>query len=173
MKIDHLKKYVLSLLFSIFILFSFLFDYTNGKEIYMNFYDFFKTMIKFVPTVFILIGLFEVWVDDKVIRKHLGNNSGIISYIWVILLSGTTIGGLYTAFPVAAALYNKGASLRVIFTYVGAAAVCRIPMTLFEATYVGLKFTLIRILTSMPFIILSSILLEKYIKKQKNELSNI
>lgn len=165
---NNLKRYALILLFLIFIVISFIGNYKAGQEIYFNFFDFLKTMIKFIPAVFILIGLFEVWVDREIIEKHLGENSGLTSYLWAILLSGTTVGGLYVAFPIATALYNKGASLRIIFTYVGAAAVCRIPMTLFEATFVGLKFTLIRLLISVPLIILSSIFLEKYLKS-KNE----
>ena len=127
-------------------------------------------MVQFVPAVFILIGLFDVWVKKETIEKHLGENSSFLSYIWAIILASTTIGGLYVAFPVAAALYKKGATPRVIFTYVGAAAICRIPMTLFEASYVGIKFTVIRWGVSIPLIILSSILLEKILSEKDLEM---
>ena len=42
-------------------------------------------------------------------------------HYWVVFLAGTTVGGLYVAFPLAAVLYHKGARLTVIFTNVGAA----------------------------------------------------
>ncbi|OCL26888.1 hypothetical protein U472_05200 [Orenia metallireducens] len=164
MNLNNLKKYGLFMLFIVFVLLSFIFNYNVGEGIYDNFLQFTLTMVKFLPAVFILIGLFDTWVDREVIERHLGNQSNHLAFIWAILLSGTTVGGLYVAFPVAHSLLKKGASLRIIFTYIGAAAICRIPMTLFEASYVGIKFTLIRLLTSIPLIIISSILLEKYLK---------
>ncbi|MBM7623176.1 permease [Sporohalobacter salinus] len=165
-----LKRYLLAIIFLIFICGSFLFGYAPGKDIYFNFYDFLRTMLKFLPAVFILIGLFDVWVDKEIIENHLGQDSSVSAYFLVILLAGTTVGGLYIAFPIAYALREKGARLRIIFTYIGAAAICRIPMTLFEASFVGIKFTIIRLLTSIPLVILTSILLEKYLNRRDYEL---
>ncbi|MGM0500887.1 MAG: permease [Bacillota bacterium] len=169
---EQLKRYSLAILFFIVIGVSFIFNYTPGQDIFFKFSDFLMTMLKFLPAVFILIGLFETWVDREVIEGHLGDESNLLAYGWAILLAGTTVGGLYVAFPVAYAIYKKGASLRVIFTYVGAAAVARIPMTLFEASFVGIKFTIIRLLTTIPLIIVSSILLEKYLKGQGFEMQS-
>lgn len=172
MKTKGLKRYSLAMLFFAFVGISFIVDYTPGQDIFVKFLDFFMTMLKFLPAVFILIGLFETWVEREVIEEHLGAESNLLAYGWAILLAGTTVGGLYVAFPVAYAIYKKGASLRVVFTYVGAAAVARIPMTLFEASFVGLKFTSIRLLTTLPLIIISSILLEKYLTGQGFEMES-
>lgn len=162
----HLKDYWLFIIFSILMIIGFIFDLSIAQGIFDNFYSFFLTMVKFVPAVFLLIGLFEVWVDKETIEKHLGKNSGFLSYIWVIILASTTVGGLYVAFPVAVALYKKGASPRIIFSYIGTAAICRIPMTLFEASYVGVSFTAIRWGISIPLVIISSILMEKLLKEK-------
>lgn len=167
----HLKDYWLFILFVVFTAVGFLLDLNIARGIFANFYSFFLTMVKFVPAVFILIGLFEVWIDKKTIEKHLGTDSGFLSYLWVIILASTTVGGLYVAFPVAAALYKKGASPRIIFSYIGTAAICRIPMTLFEASYVGVSFTAIRWGVSIPLVVVSSILMEKMIKDK--DLANI
>lgn len=163
----HLKDYLFAIIFAVFVIFSFLFDFTAGKGIFDNFYSFFLTMIKFIPAVFILIGLFDVWVDKKLIEKHLGEDANFMSYIWALVFASTTVGGLYVAFPVSTALYKKGASPRIIFTYLGAAAICRIPMTLFEASYVGIKFTVLRWTISIPLVIISSILLEKMLSEKE------
>ncbi|PUU87255.1 MAG: hypothetical protein CI947_2277 [Halanaerobium sp.] len=157
----HLKDYWLFIIFVIFTAVGFILDLNTAQGIFDNFYSFFLTMIKFVPAVFLLIGLFEVWVDKETIEKHLGEESGFLAYLWAIILASTTVGGLYVAFPVAAALYKKGASPRIIFSYIGTAAICRIPMTLFEASYVGVSFTAIRWAISIPLVIISSILMEK------------
>jgi len=149
-----------------FLIISFLFEFNPGKEIGYNFISFLLYMFKILPCAFILIGLFEVWVKREIIEKHLGEESGIKGYIWAILLAGTIAGGLLVAFPIAYSMYNKGAKLSVIFTYMGATAICRVPMTMFEASFMGIKFTVIRLLVSLPLVIITSILLGNYLSKR-------
>jgi uncharacterized membrane protein YraQ (UPF0718 family) len=163
---NFFKDYWLFIIFSILITIGFILDLSIAHGVFDNFYSFFLTMLKFVPAVFVLIGLFEVWIDKELIEKHLGENSGFLAYFWVIILASTTVGGLYVAFPVASALYKKGASPRIIFSYIGTAAICRIPMTLFETSYVGASFTAIRWIVSIPLVIISSILMEKLISEK-------
>ena len=159
-KIISLSAYLL------FIAVSLITGFNPGKQIGLNFVDFSVEMLKILPFAFILIGLFEVWVKRETVERHLGEKSGIKGYIWAILLAGTTVGGLYVAFPVAYSLYSKGAKLSVIFTYVSASAICRVPMTIFEASFLGIKFTAIRFLVSIPLVIITSILLGNYLTKR-------
>ncbi len=84
-----------------------------------------------------------------------------MGYVWAIILASTTIGGIFVSLPVAQTLHKKGACLRIIFTYITASTITRIPMSIFEASFLGVKFTLIRLLVSLPLVILSSILMEK------------
>ncbi|MFH1638840.1 MAG: permease [Chloroflexota bacterium] len=151
--------------YAVFLLISWLTDFRPGKEISLNFASFALTMLSILPFAFVLIGLFEVWVRRETVERHFGVSSGLKGYLWAILLAGTTVGGLYVAFPVAWTLYNKGARLGVILTLVSAAAVCRIPMALFEASFLGFKFTAIRFLVSLPLILLSSSLMGSYLEK--------
>jgi len=152
------------LLFFLFILFSVLVNFSAGKEMGLKSFYFGKNLFIMLPPAFVLIGLFQVWVKRETIEKHLGTGSGLRGHFFVILLAGSTVGGLYVAFPVAAALYGKGAKLSVIFSYLGAAAIVRIPMTIFEASFLGLKFTLIRFLISIPLVIVSAEILGKYLE---------
>jgi uncharacterized membrane protein YraQ (UPF0718 family) len=161
------KKYGLMIGFIIFLVIAKPMDLKAGTEIFSNFKSFSFTMLKFIPLVFILIGIFEVWIDQETIEKHLGEDSKAIAYLWAIILAGTTVGGLYVALPVSKSLYDKGAKLSIVFTYLGAAAVARIPMTLFEMSFLGIAFTLIRLFISIPLIIFSSIFIEK-IQKNRN-----
>ena len=158
-------------LYVVFIIISWALGYVPGEEISRNLAVFAVDMLKLLPCAFILIGLFEVWIKRETVERHLGERSGARGYAWAILLAGTTIGGLYVAFPIAYSLYIKGAKLSVIFTYVGAAAICRIPMSIFEASFLGIKFTAIRFLVSIPLVIISSILLGKYLAKRKYRIS--
>lgn len=151
--------------YTIFILVSIILKFEPGRQIINNFIIFSKEMIMILPCTFILIGLFEVWVKRETIEKHLGDKSGLMSYIWVILLAGTALGGLIVALPIAYTLYHKGARFSVIFTYIGSAAISRIPMTIFEASFLGIEFSIIRLLVSLPLVIVTSIILEKYLIK--------
>ncbi len=166
MKRGGIFRVVIILLFIVFVAVSWIADFAPGKEISGNLASFGLEMLKILPCVFILIGLFEVWVRTETVEKHLGEGSGVKGYLWGVLLAGTTIGGLYIAFPIAYSLYSKGAKLGVIFTYIGASALCRIPMAIFEASFLGIKFTLIRLLVSLPLVIVTSMLLGNYLAKR-------
>ena len=152
------------------ILISYLFNFEIGISIGDNFMIFARDMIKILPPAFILIGLFDVWVDRKTIEKNFGKSSGLKKYIYSILLAATTVGGTFVAFPVANSLYHKGAQYSSIFTYITAASLVMIPMSIMEASILGLKFTIIRIGVSLPLVVLSSILLEKYFENREYSL---
>jgi uncharacterized membrane protein YraQ (UPF0718 family) len=159
-------RLLIPLAFAVFLLIS----HTSGIEFGMRagaeLASFGGEMIRIVPFAFILIGLFEVWVPKHVVERHLGEQAGLRAHLWGVLLAGTTVGGLYVAFPVAAALQRKGARLSFLFTYIGASGVCRIPMTLFEASFLGIEFTLIRYAVAVPLIVLSSELLGQYLERR-------
>ncbi len=158
--------------YALFIGLSWIFGFDPGKEIGDNFASFSLNMLKVLPCAFILIGLFETWAKKETVEKHLGEGCGIRGYVWGILLASTTVGGLYVAFPVAYSLFKKGAKLGVIFTYVSASGICRIPMTLFEASFLGWEFTIIRLAVSIPLVILSSMLLGNYLEKHNYAISD-
>lgn len=162
------KNVMMSVLISLLLLFIavlYKFSPETGMAIANAFIKNILTMLKILPLIFILIALFEVWVEKEKVEKHLGEKGGIRSFIWVLILGGTTVGPMIVALPVAASLFRKGARLSVIFTYLGAAAVCRIPMAIFESSYLGIKFTLIRYCVALPLIIISSVLMGRILNK--------
>jgi len=150
----------------VFITVSWIAAYSPGQEISCNLGSFALDLLKVLPGAFILIGLFEVWVERETAERHLSKEPGVRGYIWAVLLSGTTVGGLYIALPVAYSLFRKGAKLSVIFTFIGAVAICRVPMSIFEASFLGVKFTAIRLLVSLPLVITTLILLGNYLTKR-------
>ena len=171
MKRKDIVRLSIIILFFLFLILSVSVNYTSGKEIAKNFLSFSVSMLRVLPCAFILIGLFEVWVDRKIIEKHFGHKSGLRGYFWAIILAATTVGGLYVAFPVAHALHGKGAKLSVIFTYVGASAVCRIPMTVFEASFMGFTYSFIRLMVSIPLLIVTSMALGTYLEHRGYRIS--
>jgi uncharacterized membrane protein YraQ (UPF0718 family) len=126
-----------------------------------NLWRYLKTLLLLLPPVFIMIGLFEVWVPKTTIEKHFGVSHGWSAWFWLMLLSATIVGGLYVSLPLGYTLYKKGTHLRLVYGFLGFSTICRIPMTFFEASFLGLKFTLIRYLIAIPLVIITSWLLEK------------
>jgi uncharacterized membrane protein YraQ (UPF0718 family) len=156
----NLNKVVI-ILYIVFIVFSLLLKFEPGLNIFNNFIDFSIEMVKILPSAFILIGLIEVWIKRETIEKYFGQSSGLLGHFWAIVLSATTVGGAYVAFPLGHTLFRKGARLSIVLTYIGSAALTRVPMTIFEASFLGIKFTITRLLVSIPLLVISSIILEK------------
>jgi uncharacterized membrane protein YraQ (UPF0718 family) len=80
---------------------------------------------------------------------------------------------LYAAFPVAYILWEKGTSSTNIFIYLSSASIAKIPMVVFEIGFLGLKFSLMRILISIPVFIAISFLMGKYFDKNKCKVNNV
>ncbi len=165
----QLKKYIAPLAFLSLIALSWLFDFAIGKEIGYNFWLFFKEMILFLPLMFILIGLFDVWVPREKIEKHIGSESGWKGTGLVILLAMLQAGPLYGAFPFAYLLWKKGSNIRNIFIYLGAYSTIKIPMITFEIGFLGFKFSLLRTLISLPVFISLGYIMEWYLKDKNFE----
>jgi uncharacterized membrane protein YraQ (UPF0718 family) len=103
----QLKKYIFPLVFFALIGISYLFDFETGKHIGMNFWMFCKEMLLFLPLMFVLIGLFDVWVPREKIEKHIGEESGLKGTTLVVILAMLQAGPLYGAFPFAYLLWKK------------------------------------------------------------------
>lgn len=166
------KPYIWSILFFLFVVISFALDFSAGEQIGINFWSFFSEMILFLPLMFILIGLFDMWVPREKIEKHIGEESGWKGTAMVILLAMLQAGPLYGAFPVAYLLWKKGCSVRNVFIYLGAYSSIKIPMLTFEIGFLGLKFSLLRAFITLPVFILIGYLMERYLKGKPFEIKN-
>lgn len=95
-------------IYMIFIILSFITNYEPGEIIFDNFYLFIVDMFKLFPPAFILVGLFMVWVDRKVVeKKYFGESSGFKGHISAILLACTTLYPFIVVLPMASGLYKK------------------------------------------------------------------
>ncbi len=172
-KKDNKLNYIIFAIFIAFLGISYIMNFSLGERMGENFMIFAKDMAKILPPAFVLIGLFDVWVSRETIEKNFGKASGFKKYIYSILLAATTVGGTFVAFPVANALYHKGANYSSIFTYVTAASIVMIPMSIMEASILGLKFTLIRLGVSLPLVIISAIILGNHFTNINYELPKV
>jgi uncharacterized membrane protein YraQ (UPF0718 family) len=170
---QRIRTYIWLLVFAVFIAASFIFQFQPGKTITTNFTNSLIEMITFIPFLFVIVGLFDVWVPKEKIQKHIGKGSGIKGILLVTLLAMLQAGPLYGAFPVAYILYKKGASVRNIFIYLGAFASLKIPMLGIEIGYLGIQFTLVRTLVSLPLFIGIGYLMEWYLKDKNFKINDL
>jgi uncharacterized membrane protein YraQ (UPF0718 family) len=90
----------------------------------------------------------------------------------IMLLAFMQAGPLYAAFPVAYILWKKGTSAQNIFIYLSASSIVKIPMLAFEIGFLGIQFSLLRILISIPVFIIVGTIMGKYFSKNKLEIKN-
>jgi uncharacterized membrane protein YraQ (UPF0718 family) len=123
--------------------------------------DYFFEMLGILPAIFILLGLLDAWVPKKIIERLLGKDSGL-SGIGVAVLAGTAAAGpLYIAFPVAASLLKKGARISNVAIFLCSWAAIKIPMLMFETKFLGFRFSMLRLILTIPSAILIGVIMEK------------
>lgn len=128
-------------------------------------------MLSVLPPIFILLGLLDVWVKRETMIKYMGDNSGIIGVLLAFFLGSAAAGPLYAAFPVAGVLLKKGSKLSNVFIMLGAWSTTKIPLILFEASALGLKFMLIRLAMDLVGIAVIAYITEKALStNDKNEI---
>ncbi len=129
----------------------------------LNAASFLGDILLVLPPVLVLMGLFDVWVPRQVVERSIGQGSGVRGAILAMLLGTAAAGPLYVAFPVALALQQKGARLANIVVFLGTWATIKIPMLLVESSFLGWRFSLIRLALTIPAILLSGFLMERWV----------
>lgn len=132
----------------------------------LNSASFMLEVLSIVPPVLVLMGLLDVWVPRRLVESHLGPDAGAVGAGVAILLGTAAAGPLFAAFPVAVSLQKKGASVRNIVIFLGTWASIKIPMILMESSFIGLRFALLRLLFTVPCIVLSGYLMERMMPQE-------
>ena len=139
----------------------FIAPFAFGRQAGAGLWSFTLEMAAFLPAMFVLVGLFDVWVPRSFVERHVGRDSGPLAILWMVLLGTLQAGPLYGAFPVAVALWRKGTAPRNVFIYLGAFSALKIPMLTFEVAFLGWQFSLVRTAVTLPVFIALAYLLER------------
>lgn len=127
----------------------------------LNSSHFFLEVIKFFPPILILMGLLDAWIPKEKIQTHLGDKSGLRGIFFAILLGTAAAGPLFAAFPIAKSLSEKGVRIANTVIFLGSWATIKIPMFILESSYLGIRFALLRLIITLPFIVLIGFLIER------------
>ena len=116
----------------------------TGRKSLSITYDNLLEMLSFLPPIFVLLGLLDVWIDRETMMRYMGENSGLRGHLIAFTLGSAAAGPLYAAFPIVGVLLKKKASLMNIFIFVGAWSTTKIPLLVFESATLGLYFMTLR-----------------------------
>ena len=128
---------------------------------FLNSFHFFIEVIKFFPPILILMGLLNVWIQKEKIQIYLGHKSGLMGTVLAILLGTVAAGPLFAAFPIAKSLSEKGVRTANTVIFLGSWATIKIPMFLMECSFLGVRFAVLRLIITLPFILLIGFLIER------------
>ncbi|MHB8840938.1 MAG: permease [Candidatus Aquicultor sp.] len=121
-----------------------------------------SSVILIIVSVFILIGLVQVWIKEDMIAEKLGEGSGTKALVLSALFGSILVGPLFAIFPLLKSLLNRGARVGVIVVMLTTWAV-KIPMLPLEVKFLGPYFTILRVGLVLALSIPVSLLVEKII----------
>ncbi len=127
-------------------------------------WDYFLQVMMILPAVMVMIGLFTVWVTNEIIVKYLGKTAGVRGLFLAMIFGALPTGPLYLAFPLAAALLKKGASISNVVVFLSAWACIKLPQEMVELKFLGWKFMLLRLVLTIIFVFIMGISIERIIK---------
>jgi uncharacterized membrane protein YraQ (UPF0718 family) len=129
------------------------------------------SMLAMLPPVFVLLGLFDVWIERERVTRWLGKHSGLGGSVAALVLGSLAAGPTYAAFPAAAVLLRKGSTLTNALVFVGAWSTTKIPLLLFELSAMGWKVALGRLFLDVPGILAIAWLTERTVARRERALS--
>lgn len=124
-------------------------------------------MLLLLPPVLLFVGLLDQWVKKETLMKYMGEKSGMYGILFSLLLGGIAAGPLYVAFPIAALLLKKGASIRYIVFFLGVWTTAKLPILVYEFSSFGATFTLIHIGFGLVFFYIMGLIFERFYNQEE------
>ncbi|MGM0437024.1 MAG: permease [Bacillota bacterium] len=122
-----------------------------------------KEMITVFPAVLVIMGLADIWVPTSMVKKYLGQSSGMKGKFLAIFLGTLPAGPMYVALPLAGELLRKKASLSNTIIFLGVWASLKIPQLGVEMKFLGFKFSALRFIFTLISIVIMGLIMEKLI----------
>ncbi len=122
--------------------------------------------LKMLP-LFICVTLFSaflaMFVSKDVIRKYMGEESGLKGIVFGALFGTIIVGPLWVLFPMFQTFLEKGAGIAIIGAMIGAFAI-KTPWLPYAAGFLGWPFVLVSFGLILVYSVIEGILMEKILK---------
>jgi uncharacterized membrane protein YraQ (UPF0718 family) len=129
----------------------------------------FITMLKIVPPIFLMIGLLDIWVPKETMIKLMGEKSGALGILIAFFIGTMSAGPLIAAFPVAQIMLKKGARYSNVLFFLMIWASAKLPILFFQATTLGVTYTLVTNITLIIVYFIGTLAIEKVLSAQDKE----
>ncbi len=104
----------------------------------------FFNRLPMILAIFLLIGLFDVFVPKEVVSSVVGGGRGIISVILSVFVGAVMMGPVATSYPLGAMLLCKGAAVSAVAAFLYSWVMLGITVVPFEISVFGSRFALVR-----------------------------
>ncbi len=142
-----------------------LFPQTGVKSFEFTYNNFLNFLFMLAP-VFICIGLMDVWIEKDMMIKIMGQNSNFKGVLLSFALGVVAAVPLYALLPVAGMLLKKGSKISNVLIFICSSASIRIPLLLFEVSYMGWKFTFVRFIINVVVVFAIAMIIDKTLKER-------
>ncbi|QWB99555.1 permease [Mycoplasmatota bacterium] len=127
------------------------------------------SMLMIVPPIFVLIGLFDVWIPRQTIISLMGEGSKARGMILAFVLGAFSAGPTLIAFPLAMLMLKKGAKYSNVIFFLMVWSSLKLPIVFYQITTLGMKFSLIINITMLLVFIVSSLWVDKLFTKDEKD----
>ncbi len=120
-----------------------------------------KMLLGIIPAIVcasLIAGYIQVLLPETVIQSWLGKESGLKGIAVGYLAGFTIFGGPFVTFPIAASLYQAGASVATVTTFITSWAIWGGGIAFYEVSILGPRLFAIRIAASFLFPLMAGLI---------------
>ncbi len=119
-------------------------DKEKGKKGIEKGWKQFLKQLPFIFAIFLLIGLFDVFIPKSAVVSVIGRGKGFFSIINAALIGSVVGGPVSSVYPLGAVLLEKGTTVAVAAVFMNAWIMVGFITMPFEISVFGKKFVLVR-----------------------------
>ena len=120
----------------------------------------FENILPTVLCVMAVVGISLSIIDEELIVKIMGPNSGILGILIAVAIGSITIMAGFIAFPLGATLIERGAGVGAVAAFISALMMVGFVIMPLEFKYWGKKITILRNLLGIVISIIVGIVME-------------
>ncbi len=119
-------------------------------------------MLLIVLPIFLLIGLFDVWVERDTVIRLMGQSSGLKGMALAFFLGAFSAGPTIAAFPLAMVMLKKGARYSNVLFFLMVWSSLKLPIVFFQVTQLGFEFAMLINAIMLLVFIVAALISEKF-----------
>jgi uncharacterized membrane protein YraQ (UPF0718 family) len=164
---DIFKKYKILIVIQLFETLLFFIQPDMAMLAWRKSFSFALNIAIILPPILLILGLLDVWLPSQAVELYLGKKSGVKGIFLATFMGSFAAGPMFAAFPIAASFSSKGGRVANTVIFLGAWATIKVPMLLMESQFLGMRFSLLRLVITFPLIILIGVFMEKLMSKEQ------